>query len=125
MALAELSVLDPQWSSALTETNSRIMPDNSPIIPPPGNGDWLRYQEFVVRELRRHSVTLDALSKEMRSISTKVAATAHEGEELKDLREAVSNSRERIAALEVRCGLFGAAAGTVTYIVARLLEAFH
>ena len=126
MALVDMEEEVAQCSRRTSDfVYNTIMSDNVSNIPPPGNSDWLRYQEFVVNELRRHSVSLDALSKELRLIGTKVAATAHEGQELKELREAVTKSREHIAALEVRCGLFGAAAGTATFIVARLLEMFH
>ena len=48
----------------------------------------------------------------------------HEGDDIRDMREAMINVREKVSALEVRCGIFGAVAGMVSYLVAHLLRTF-
>lgn len=44
-----------------------------------GGGDWLRYQEFVVQELKRHGASLESLTMQVQKLSRAVAATSTKG----------------------------------------------
>lgn len=88
-----------------------------------GGGDWVRYQEFVVHELKRHGAALESITEQVRKLSQAVAVNSREGDDIRDIREALTKVREKVAALEVRCGIFGAIAGTGAYLLVHLLRA--
>lgn len=70
---------------------------------------WGKYQEFVLNELERISESIQMLDNKLDKIN----------------HDEISEMKIKIAMLEVRSGIFGAAAGTLAGVVLTLIARWH
>jgi hypothetical protein len=73
--------------------------------------DWNRYENLVLQELRRHSSVLEAMDSKVQALAVELGKYADHEETLATLMEANSLLRERVASLEMRSSIIGAASG--------------
>ena len=73
--------------------------------------DWNRYENLVLQELRRHSSVLEAMDLKVQTLAIEIGKYSDHEETLATLTEANSLLRERVASLEMRSGILGAASG--------------
>lgn len=75
------------------------------------DSDWNRYERLVLEELRRHSNVLEAMDRKVQGLAVDIAKYADHEETLATLTESHSLLRERVASLEMRSSIIGAASG--------------
>lgn len=75
--------------------------------------DWNKYEHLVLMELRRHSSVLQAMDLKVQNLAVELAKYADHEETLATLLESNSLLRERVASLEIRSSIIGAASGIV------------
>ena len=73
--------------------------------------DWNRYEKLVLAELRRHSEVLTAMDAKVQALATELAKFADHEDQLRTQDEAITLLRERVASLEMRSSIIGAASG--------------
>lgn len=73
--------------------------------------DWNRYERLVLTELRRHSEVLTAMDEKVQSLAVELAKFADHEQQLETQSETITLLRERVASLEVRSSIIGAASG--------------
>ena len=73
--------------------------------------DWNKYERLVLEELRRHSSVLEAMDLKVQSLAVELAKYADHDEALATLSESNTLLRERVASLEMRSSIIGAASG--------------
>lgn len=73
--------------------------------------DWNKYERLVLEELRRHSNVLEAMDLKVQRLAIELAKYADHEETLSTLTESNSLLRERVASLEMRSSIIGAASG--------------
>lgn len=74
-------------------------------------GEWGNYEKLVLQELRRHSSVLEAMDSKVQSLAVELAKYADHEDAITTLQQANTLLRERIASLEVRSSIIGAASG--------------
>lgn len=73
--------------------------------------DWNKYERLVLNELRRHSDVLESMALKVQTLAVELAKYADHEETLSTLTESNSLLRERVASLEMRSSIIGAASG--------------